>query len=215
MIKVALAEDNPALLKTMTEMLQRFDGVELIFHGRNGKEIIHQCAKSKELPELILMDIEMPIMDGIAATARIKDLFPEVKVMMLTIFDQDDKIFDAIMAGACGYMLKGERPERILRAIEDAVEGRMPMSPEVAQKALEVLRGNPMESKPAAEDFGLTEREIEILQLLAAADTYKQIAEKLFISEKTVRNHIHNLYKKIHVSSRAEAMQLALKHKWD
>jgi len=214
MIKVALAEDNPALLKTMTEMLQRFDSVELLFHGRNGKELIHKCAKSSEMPDLVLMDIEMPIMDGIVATARMKELFPEVKVMMLTIFDQDDKIFDAIMAGACGYMLKGEHPERIIRAIEDAVEGRMPMSPEVAMKALEVLRGNQYNSKPEAEDYGLTERELQILQLLAEADTYKQIAEKLFISEKTVRNHIHNLYKKIHVSSRAEAMQLALRHKW-
>lgn len=212
MIRVGIAEDNPRLRKTLTEALTNMPGVELLFSAKDGKEIIQLCAQASIRPDAILMDIEMPNLDGIGATSVLKRQFPDIRILMLTIFDQHDKIFDAIAAGASGYLLKGETPTRIVRALEDALEDRLPMSPEIARIAVGARIEERKQNLP--EDFSLTTREIEILQLLAEAKSYKEIAAQLIISEKTVRNHIHHIYQKIQVSSKAEAIHLAHKNQW-
>lgn len=137
---------------------------------------------------------------------------------MLTVVDREDQIFDAIKAGASGYLLKDEKPTKILQAIEDTMEGRSPMSPIVARKALALLRNQGNEPKLEKllkpDYFDLSNREIEILEKISEGKNYNQIAELLFISPKTARKHIENIYQKLHVHSKLEAVQLAQKNRW-
>lgn len=164
------------------------------------------------------MDIEMPVLDGIEAVAITKEIYPDVLCLMLTVFDNDDKLFEAIKAGACGYLLKDEKPVNILRAITEVVfEGGVPMSPRIAQKALLLLRNTnkPIEeSKNEQADSLLSAREIEILQRIVDGLNYQQIGERLFISPHTVRKHTANIYEKLHVSNKASAIKLAIHKKW-
>lgn len=215
MIQVAIIDDKPELLKTFSEALSFFEEVKVIFTARHGKEAIDKVNTASQKPDVILMDIEMDVMDGIAATTTIKKEHPNIKIIMLTVLDNEDKIFEAIVAGASGYLLKDERPTKILQAIEDAHEGRMPMSPLVASKTLFLLKKGAENSKlKRTEDFNLTPREIEILEHIAQGKTYRQIAEKIFVSPKTVRNHIQNIYKKLQVNSKTEAINIATQNKW-
>jgi DNA-binding NarL/FixJ family response regulator len=210
-IKIAIAEDNPALAKSVKENVSSFDNVELLFVVPNGKELIQKIAEQK--PDLILMDINMPVMDGIEATQKVKHHFPDIKIIMLTVFDEEDKIFQSIIAGASGYLLKDEKPGKILEAIEDAMAGGAPMSSVIATKALKLIRGQKSEVIPDKNDFNLSKREIEILELISHGDNYHQIAEKLFISPNTVRKHIENIYSKLQVHNKVEAIQVANRNK--
>lgn len=140
MIHVAIVDDKPELLKTFSEALSFFDEVKVLFTARHGKEAIDKVNAATLKPDVILMDIEMDVMDGIMATTIIKQEHPSLKIIMLTVLDNEAKIFEAIVAGASGYLLKDERPTKLLQAIEDAHEGRMPMSPLVASKALLLLK---------------------------------------------------------------------------
>jgi DNA-binding NarL/FixJ family response regulator len=211
-IKVGLAEDNPNLARSTSANLNVFDNVELLFIAKNGKLVLNELEQHQ--PDIILMDINMPEMDGIEATKKVREQYPNVKVIMLTVFDENDKIFESILAGACGYLLKDERPARLIMALEDAMEGGAPMSPLIASKALQLIKiqsGNGKEE--AAEEFNLTKRELEILQYIAKGDSYQIIAGKLFISPKTVRKHIENIYRKLQVHNKVEAVQLAMNKK--
>jgi DNA-binding NarL/FixJ family response regulator len=217
MIKLAIVEDQPQLLRTLKAVLSLFDVVEIIWTARNGQKAVDELITQPIKPDAILMDIEMPVMNGIDAVKQCKSYYPNLPIVMLTVFEDDQNIFDAILAGASGYMLKGEKPIKILQAIEDAIEGRMPMSPKVAMKALNFMRQElPKQKETTAsfEDFALTKREIEILEYLSSGRTYPQIAEKLFISRDTVRNHVSKIYKKLMVKSKAEVIQMASKNKW-
>ena len=212
-IRIAISEDQPKLLKTFLEALEIFDEVEVLFVAENGKEVLRKLAQAVRLPQVILMDIEMPVMDGIEATKLVKEQYPAIQIIMLTVFDDMEKIFQSILAGASGYLLKGDKTHKIVQAVIDAQEGRLPMSPEIAAKSLQLMRSIPASEK-TPEDFGLTKREVEILEHLSQAWSYQKIADKLFISTSTVRNHIHKIYQKIHVGSKAEAVQMAMKHNW-
>jgi len=211
MIKTALVEDNPHLARSMKEKIALFDNVEVMFVACNGQDAIQKL--SAYAADVLLMDINMPLMDGIEATKRIHHLFPHVKIVMLTVFDQADKIFEAILAGATGYLLKDEKPERIIAALEEAMEGGAPMSPAIAAKALQLIRGKNPEPTQLHNNFGLSERELEILELISKGDNYNQIAEKIFVSPKTVRKHIENIYLKLQVHNKVEAVQKAIKNK--
>ncbi len=215
MIKIAIVDDKPQIIRNLKEAFELFDEVELLFTARNGEEAVEKVMTMLEKPEVIVMDIEMPLKDGIEATAAIKKLFPQILILMLTVFDDEDRIFDAILAGASGYMLKDEKPHRIIHAIEDIKEGRMPMSPLVATKALAYLRQKTSTLETTKlETFELTNREIEILEHLSEGRNYQFIAEQLFISPRTVRNHISNIYKKLQVNSKGEVISMAAKNKW-
>lgn len=206
-IKIGLVEDHPQLQKSICENLGGFDEVELIFVASNGQEAIDLAATHQ--PDLILMDIHMPVMDGITATRRLRISNPKVKIVMLTVFDDGDHIFQAILAGANGYLLKDARPSKLISAIQEAIEGGAPMSPQIASKTLQLVRGERTETIPEKNDFELTRRELEILHRISSGDTYQQIADKLFISPKTVRKHIENIYLKLQAHNKIEALDIA------
>lgn len=217
MIKVALVDDNPTLLRNISQNLSIFDELEIIFKAINGLDVLDKL--NNYSPDVILMDIEMPAMNGIEATREIKKRFPQQKIMMLTVLDREDKIFEAIKAGATGYLLKDEKPSRILACIEELMDGGAPMSPIIAMKTLEMLKNQQVseqktETVQSPETFNLSKREVEILEKISNGLNYNQIADQLFISAKTARKHIENIYQKLHVHSKLEAVQMAQKNRW-
>lgn len=215
MIRLAITDDSGPVRENLERTLGFFDDLEIVWTAADGDEAVKKITSLRPLPEVLLMDIEMRRMNGVEATQQIHAMAPRIRIIMLTIFEQEDHIFNAIRAGAAGYLLKDERPARLHQAILDAHDGRMPMSPLVAAKALEVLRNTPKaaeRSSPA--DYQLTKREQEILEPLATGKTYTEIAEAFHISPKTVRRHIENIYRKLAVSSKVEASNLANKYRW-
>ena len=216
-IKVGLVDDNPTLLRNISQNLAIFEEIQLVFKATNGKDALSKAGS--HAVDIILMDIDMPEMDGIEATRRIKELYPHIKIVMLTVFDREDKIFEAIKAGATGYLMKDERPSRIVAAIEEVMEGGAPMSPIIAMKTLQILRSHvidevKIQSVVSPQSFDLSNREIEILEKIAEGLTYQQIGDRLFISAKTVRKHTENIYDKLHVHSKVEAIKLGQKNQW-
>ncbi len=215
MIRLAITDDSRPVRENLERTLSYFEDLDILWTAADGDEAVKNIASLRPLPDLILMDIEMRRMDGIEATRKIREMAPEIHILMLTIFEEETHIYNAIRAGAAGYLLKDERPARLHQAILDAHENRMPMSPLVAAKALEVLRNTTdtvQQSSP--EDYELTPREVEILAPLAKGKTYSEIAASLYISPNTVRRHIENIYRKLAVNSKVEASNLANKHKW-
>ena len=159
--------------------------------------------------DLVVMDIDMPGIGGIEGVKRIKSSHPEVKIVMHTMFDDDNRIFDSICAGADGYMLKNTSPLQLVNALQEVMNGGAPMSPFVAQKVFQHFR----QQKADAEQFSLTAREKEILDLLVKGNSYKMIADKSFVSIDTVKKHLQNIYHKLHVNCGTEAVAKALRHK--
>ncbi|MBI1268430.1 MAG: response regulator [Cryomorphaceae bacterium] len=208
-IKLAIAEDNPNLIRSVLEKISLFDEVEVLWVACNGLEVLEKITNKQ--PDVILMDINMPEMNGVEATKKLKSQYPQVKVIMLTVFDENEKIFNSILAGASGYLLKDEKPARLLTALLEAMDGGAPMSPIIAQKSLQLIRSIGSDPQPSI-DFGLSQREMEILEKISEGSNYQEIAEKLFIAPKTVRKHIENIYKKLQVHNKVEAIQLAMKH---
>jgi len=170
--------------------------------------ILENC--SEQHPDVILMDIDLPGISGIEATALVKGRFPDINILILTIFEDKNKVFDALCAGATGYLLKKSSAVEIIEAITELHEGGSPMSGEIARKALQFF------SQPALlknNDYALSLREMDILKCLVEGDSYKMIADNCFISIGTVRFHIKNIYKKIHVNSKSEAVVKAIKER--
>ncbi|MBM4172268.1 MAG: response regulator transcription factor [Ignavibacteria bacterium] len=213
-IKIALAEDNDRLAESIEEKLKLFSNdVEFKFRAKNGIDLINKIGKDSDI-DAVLMDIEMPIMDGIKTTEMIKEKYSSIKVIMLTVFDDEEKIFSAIQAGANGYLLKDESPDKIFDSIKMIMDGGAPMSPVIATKALTLLRKSEFVfSEKEKVDFELSKREIEVLEQLSRGLDYQKIAELLFISPATVRKHIENIYKKLEVHNKVQAVQKAIKHK--
>ncbi|TNE54165.1 MAG: response regulator transcription factor [Bacteroidetes bacterium] len=215
MIKVAVAEDNALLAKSIQEKLGFFpDDIRYKFRGINGKDLIQKLEADSNI-DVILMDIQMPEMNGIEATSIISQNYPHIKIIMLTVLDDENHIFQAIRAGANGYILKDEPPQKLLSGIKEILGGGAPMSAGVALKALRLMR-NPIqegEEENSQESFSLSKRETEVLQQLSKGFDYKQIAEFLHISPATVRKHIENTYSKLQVHNKMEAVQKANKHR--
>lgn len=212
-LKIAIAEDNSFLAKTIEEKLSFFNDLSFKFKGNNGAELIGKLEVNKHI-DVILMDIQMPEMDGITATEIIKSKYPHIKVIMLTVFDDDENIFKAIKAGANGYLLKEIDAENLHKCILEVMNGGAPMTPSIALKTLNLLR-NPIlvEDKSEIEKIKLTNRETDILEHLSKGLNYNEIADNLIISPSTVRKHIENIYKKLQVHNKIEAVILAKKHK--
>lgn len=221
-MKIAIVDDIPNIRFSMREKLQGQEGMEVLFTAKHGHDFLDQLKSSGSHPDVVLMDIDMPVMDGIDTIAHAGAIYPHIKFLVLTVFDDDEKIFNAIKAGANGYLLKDDKLTNIVQALQLVVDyGGAPMSPLIAAKALKLLSGAtlPMhthmpQEASASDTFELSKREIEILTLLAASMDSTQIAEQLFLSVHTVRKHISNIYSKLHVCSRVQAVKAAIKHKW-
>jgi DNA-binding NarL/FixJ family response regulator len=209
MIKIAIADDNSFLIKTIQEKLSFFDDFTIKFTAVNGEDILEKLEQNHNI-DLILMDIEMPKMNGIEATYAIKQKFPQIKIIMLTVFDNDENIFKSIKAGADGYLLKEVNPKDLQQGIIDTLNGGATMTPSIALKTLKLFR-NPIdfENVTTQEDIQLTTREIEVLEQLSKGLKYHLIAENLFLSVGTIRKHIENIYAKLQVHNKLEAIQKA------
>lgn len=210
MIQVAIFEDNRHLRETFQLLLDEADGYSCTgaYHDCSG--LIPQLEANP--CDIVLMDIEMPGMNGIEATRLIKEKFPDVLVLIQTVFFEDDYIFDAICAGASGYILKSTSPAGYLDAISNAVEGGSPMTPGIARRVLELFKDKLQPVQPTT-DYNLTGQEKKILQFLVDGKSYKMIASELFISIDTVKTHIRNIYAKLQVHSGTEAVSKAIRDK--
>ena len=199
-ITLGLVEDQALLADDLVEKLSLHDELTVVLTARNGVDLLEKLQHSQ--PQVLLMDIEMDQMDGIDATRRVKTLYPPIKIIMLTVFDDDQKLFDAIRAGASGYLLKDTPAQKLGNAIQEVLDGGAPMSPSIASKALNLLRtapDKPPQQRNIAEEANLTQREQEVLELLAQGLSVKQISEKLFVVEKTIRKHLEHIYEKLQV----------------
>lgn len=213
MIRLAIVDDNTFLQKTIQDKLAFFDDVSIKFKAMNGLELLEKLEKNHNL-DLILMDIEMPKMNGIEATEIIKNRYPQIKIIMLTVFDNDENIFHSIKAGADGYLLKEINPQELYNAIKETLNGGAIMTPSIALKTLKLFR-NPaaFEDLPNKEEYNLTAREIEVLEQLSKGLKYNTIAENLFLSVGTIRKHVENIYTKLQVHNKLEAIQKAKTNK--
>lgn len=204
MIKVGLVEDNHLLAEGIKDKLALSEELTLNFHVFDGKSLFDYLDHDN-LPEVILMDIEMDNMDGITTTREVKRLFPSVKILMITVLDDDDKLLEAFKAGASGYLLKDIKPARLINAISETLDGGIPMSPSIASKALELLLQND-NSKQINVTEQLSPRENDVLDLLIKGMSVRQISDALFVSEKTVRKHLEHIYEKLQVKGSREAI---------
>lgn len=200
MIRTAIVEDQSRYRDLLRLILTESENIQLLFEREHCRNIIDDVVK--EMPDVLIMDIDLPGKSGIDAVIELKAVFPEIKILMLTVFEDDDKIFAAIKAGANGYLLKKDSPQKILDAIRELSEGKASMNGLIAKKVMEYFH----KKKPAAnvEEFNLTRREHEILELLIEGLSYKEIAAKCFISPETMNSHIKNIYQKLNVHSRAQ-----------
>ncbi len=208
-IRLAIVDDNTFLIKAVTEKLSFFDDLEVRFTTLNGKELLEKLEANHNI-DLILMDIEMPVMNGIEATKSIKQKYPHIKIIMLTVFDNDENIFNAIKAGADGYLLKEVNARDLHQGILETLNGGAAMNPSIALKTLKLLRNpNSIENIEAQEEIKLTKREIDVLEQLSKGLSYILIAENLILSTGTIRKHIENIYRKLQVHNKLEAVQKA------
>jgi DNA-binding NarL/FixJ family response regulator len=209
MIKIAIVDDNSFLIKATQEKLSFFEDFSLKFTAVNGIDLFEKLENNHNI-DLVLMDIEMPKMNGIEATEIIKNKYPQIKIIMLTVFDNDENIFNAIKAGADGYFLKEVNPKELKDGILETLNGGAAMTPSIAMKTLKLLR-EPIvfeDCKPC-EEVNLTPREIEVLEQLSKGLKYNAIADNLFLSTGTIRKHVENIYAKLQVHNKLEAIQKA------
>ncbi len=213
-IKVAIVDDKANNRSVIADKLQRNQGFAISFQSTNGEEFLEKMKSlpDEDKPHVVLMDLEMPHMNGVAAIATASSLYPGIKFVVLTVFDDDDKIFRAIRAGACGYLLKEESGRVIADMLMNLWEsGAGPISPSIAYKILQMVQQpvNAAGTKTSENPFQLSDREKEILQLLSEGLEYREIAEKTFISPNTVKKHTISIYQKLHVNSKAQALRIA------
>ena len=210
-IRIGIVDDNNFLIKSVKERLSFFEKISISFVANDGLECMHKLA-SDTRTDFIFMDIEMPKLNGIETTALVKQKYPHIKIIILTIFDDDENIFKSIQSGADGYLLKDTTPQLLYDAILQTMAGGAVMTPSIALKALNLLR-KPLilENVEVEEMIKLSHRETEVLEQLSTGLPYTAIAENLFISPSTVRRHIENIYEKLKVHSKTEAIALAKK----
>lgn len=218
-IRIAIADDKQINRTTVKEKIVAYKEIELVLEAKNGHDFLEQLKNLpvEKKPHVVLMDLEMPVMDGIQTISIASAAYSDIKFIVLTIFEDNEKIFEAIKAGAGGYLLKDDSAVNIIDAITNVVEyNGIPMSPAIARKTMELLKQTPAPviNEKALKESLLTDREMEILKEMVTGKNYKAIGEKLFISPLTVRKHTANIYEKLHVNSRAQIINLAHKNKW-
>jgi DNA-binding NarL/FixJ family response regulator len=218
-IRIAIADDKQINRTTVKEKIMSFKEIELVLEAKNGHDFLEQLKQlpAGKRPQVVLMDLEMPVIDGIQAISMASAAYPEIRFIVLTVFEDNEKIFEAIKAGADGYLLKDDSAVNIIDSIANVVEyNGIPMSPAIARKAMELLKQSSITIANETSGTGslLSDREMEILKEMVTGKNYKSIGEKLFISPLTVRKHVAHIYEKLHVNSRAQIINLAHKNKW-
>jgi len=217
-VKLAIADDKMIVRRAIKNKLQTSPDIYVVMEASNGNDFLKKMIEADEaqLPEIVLMDIEMPEMDGIQTIAIASTLYPGIKFIVLTVFDNSEKIFEAIKAGASGYLLKDDEAVNLIDAVMQVANyNAVPMSPAIARKTLGLLKtGSAEGGNDKVEPGLLSRREYDVLVALVEGLEYKEIAEKLFISPATARTHIANIYQKLHVKSKAQAIKIAYKNRW-
>ena len=205
MIKVGIVEDNKTLRDGFETLLNRTPGLQCVCTCATVAEALKKSPKA--LPDVVLMDIQLPDATGVECTAKLKEQLPGIHIVIVTVYEDSERIFQALRAGACGYLLKRARPETIIAAVQEAQEGGVPMTPEIARKVIGQFRN---QTAAAAEVESLTDREREVLELVMHGHNNKAIADRLGVTVAAVKWHLQHIYGKLHVHSRTEA---ALKFK--
>ena len=210
-IRVLLADDHIILRQGLRQFLDDVEDIDVVAEADDGAAALHEV--KKHLPDVAVLDIRMPVISGVEAARRIKIQHPEVKVLILTAYDDDPYVFALLQAGADGYILKTSRAEEIIRAIRDVHAGHKALSPEIATKVIQqVTQGGPSGSREQID--ALTQREIDVTRLAAHGMTNREIGRELHISHRTVQGHLANIYTKLDVNSRTEAVTEAIKRGW-
>lgn len=210
MIRIIIVEDNKTIRDGLSLLINATDGLKCVAKYKDCESMLQEVKQDK--PDLILMDIGLPGMTGIEGIIKVKEIFPDILVLVLSVYEDNDNIFDALCAGACGYLIKKTPPARLIEAIQEAHDGGSPMSAHIARKVVGYFQNNV--KKPNDNDINLSDREKEILASLSQGNSYKMIADSVCISIDTVRYHIRNIYKKMHVHSQSEAVATALRKGW-
>jgi DNA-binding NarL/FixJ family response regulator len=208
-IKVTIFEDNKSLRESLRQLIDNAEGMYCTGAFPDANKLVRSMQLTN--PDVVMMDINMPGVSGIEAVQLIKEKFPQVRIMMQTVFEDNDKIFAAICAGASGYMLKKTVPQKMIEAIRETYLGGAPMTASVAIKVLQMFRSQNMGEKN--EFIDLSDREKEILALLVKGKSYKAVASECFISIDTVSTHVRHIYEKLHVHSKSEAVAKAINQK--
>jgi NarL family two-component system response regulator LiaR len=206
-IRVAIADDQQLFSGGLVRIIGVHQDMEVVGEAHTGEEAVKLCLETE--PDVVLMDISMPVMDGVSATRRIREVLPRTRILILTVHTDDGHVFQGIKAGAQGYLLKDCTPEDLTRAIRTVYAGDTIMAQDIAQKMLTTFEG--IRNEDAEITPHLTERELEVIKALAQGMSNKQIAQSLHISEKTVRNHASNIYKKLHIYDRTQAVIYAVR----
>lgn len=200
-IRVSVVEDDPALRENLLHFLAQAPDLQCVSEHATAEDALARLPEVK--PDVVLMDINLPGLSGIDCVRRLKARLPQTQVLMVTVYDDGDRVFKALLAGASGYLLKANIASDIVPAVREVMAGGAPLSPFIARKVVQFFQAQP---PPPRDDAGLTPREREVLGLLARGLTYKEIAAQLGLSMDTIRRHCHNIYGKMHVASRTEAV---------
>jgi RNA polymerase sigma factor (sigma-70 family) len=200
-ITVSIVEDSDKLRETLVRVLNRADGFSCVSHYANAEDALKDLPQAK--PDVVLMDINLPGMNGVECVRQLKKIAPEIQVMMLTVYEDTENIFDALAAGASGYMLKRTAGKELLEAIKEVKRGGSPMTTHIARKVVQSFQRS---AAAAAQTESLSEREQQVLDLLSQGLMYKEIADKLNISYETVHTYIRRIYEKLQVRTRTEAV---------
>jgi DNA-binding NarL/FixJ family response regulator len=212
-IRVLVVEDQPKILKAQIKLLETFDELEIVGEALSGESALEKVEEVK--PEVLLLDLGLPQMSGIDVTKKVKATHPEIEILIFTIFDEEEKVIEAIMAGAAGYLLKGTPVEKIVEAIKDVKAGGAVIQPNLARALLRAIGTKPATGdKPSKEEGGggkdvagvLTDRELEILQIIAKGLSNNEAAKVLGLSKATIRTHLEHIYEKLDVTNRVEAV---------
>ena len=205
-IRVYITDDHPIVLRGITQLLSTEKDIEVVGEASNGRDAVADVAKLK--PDIVLMDLVMPVMDGIEAIRQIKARDSSIQILVLTSFATDDKVFPAMKAGALGYLIKDTGPDELLRAIRQVHQGQLTLHPSIAQKLLKEIT-NPSDQPPSPDP--LTEREVDVLKLIARGLSNQEIADTLVVSIATIYTHVSKILDKLHLASRTQAALYALR----
>src|SRR6267378_7620246 len=203
-IKVAIVEDQRKFRDAVTTLIDGTEGFQCSGSYRSMEEALDKIAR--DLPDVVLMDLGLPGMNGIEGTRRLKERFPQIVLLVHSVYEDDERIFDALCAGASGYLLKKTPPARLLEGLQEAAKGGAPMTPEVASRVVKMFR----EYHPPDRSYELTPHELRLLKLLMEGHNYKTAAEDLGVTPHTISFHLQRIYEKLHVHSKTEAVAKAL-----